>query len=56
MIDREVATRQEVHSVIGRLISAASSPVLAHFIDEVHLTDEEIRQLDEKRRVNRGQS
>jgi BlaI family transcriptional regulator, penicillinase repressor len=59
-IDRDVATRQEVQSVIGRLISEASSPVIAHFIDEVDLTDDEIRQLkrklDDKRRSNQGKS
>lgn len=59
-IDRDAATRQEVQSVIGRLISAASKPLLSHFIDEVDLTDEEIRQLkkqlDEKRRANKGES
>ncbi len=55
-IDRDAATRQEVQSVLARLISEASSPVLAHFIDEVELTDDEIRQLkrqlDDKRRAN----
>lgn len=58
-IDRDLATRREVQSVIGRLMSAASSPLLAHFIDEVELTDDEIRQLkrmlDAKRRSNRAQ-
>jgi BlaI family transcriptional regulator, penicillinase repressor len=56
-VDREKATRQEVRSVFQRLISEASSPVLAQFIDEAELTDAEIRQLkrqlDEKRK---GQS
>lgn len=57
-IDRDAATRQEVQSVMGRLVGAASSPILAHFIDEVELTDDEIRQLkrqlDEKRRSNQS--
>lgn len=57
-VDREVATRDEVKGVIGRLMGEAFSPVLAHFIDEAELSDVEIaelkRQLDEKRRRQRG--
>jgi BlaI family penicillinase repressor len=53
-VDRRHMTRQEVRSVFGRLISEAVSPVLAQFIEEAELTDEEIkqlkRQLDQKRR------
>jgi BlaI family transcriptional regulator, penicillinase repressor len=53
-VNRQDATRQEVRSVLQRLISEACSPVLAHFIDEAELTDDEIRQLkkllDEKRK------
>jgi BlaI family penicillinase repressor len=53
-VDRQEATRLEVRSVFQRLISEASSPVLAQFIDEADLSDEEIRQLkrrlDEKRK------
>lgn len=53
-VDRQQMTRQEVRSVFQRLMSEAFSPVLAHFIDEADLTDEEIKQLkrrlDEKRK------
>jgi BlaI family penicillinase repressor len=53
-VDREQATRQEVRSVFERLASEAFSPVLAQFIDEAELSQEEIRQLkrrlDEKRK------
>jgi len=53
-VDREHATRQEVRSVLQRLISEAFSPVLAQFIDEADLSDAEIRELkrrlDEKRK------
>jgi BlaI family penicillinase repressor len=53
-VDREQVTRQEVRSVLQRLISEAFSPVLAQFIDEANLSDAEIRELkrrlDEKRR------
>jgi BlaI family penicillinase repressor len=59
-IDRDAATRQEVQSVIGRLIGAASRPILSHFIEESDLTVDEIRQLkrqlDEKRRTKKGKS
>ncbi len=52
-VTRQKMTRQEVRSVFRRLISEASSPVLAQFIEEADLTDEEIKQLkrllDEKR-------
>ena len=57
-VDRDAATRHEVRGVFGRLISEAFSPVLAHFIEEADLTDDEIkdlkRQLDEKRRRQTG--
>jgi BlaI family penicillinase repressor len=57
-VDRDVASRQEVRGVIGRVMGEAFSQVLAHFIDEVELTDVEIddlkRQLDSKRRRKRG--
>jgi BlaI family penicillinase repressor len=53
-VDRTAATRQEVRSVFERLMSEASSPVLAHFIEEAELSDAEIRQLkrqlDDKRK------
>ena len=53
-VAREELTRHEVQSVFDRVVGAAVSPVLAHFIDEANLSDEEIqklkRLLDEKRK------
>jgi len=53
-VPREEMTRQEVRSVFDRVVGAAVSPVLAHFIDEAELSDDDIRELrrllDEKRR------
>ena len=53
-VAREELTRQEVQNVFERVVGAAVSPVLAHFIDEANLSDEEIRKLqqllDEKRK------
>jgi BlaI family penicillinase repressor len=53
-VPREEMTRQEVRSVFDRVVGAAVSPVLAHFIDEAELSDDDIRQLqkllDEKRK------
>jgi BlaI family penicillinase repressor len=52
-VDRQRMTRQEVRSIFQRLISEASAPVLAQFIEEAELSDDEIRalkrQLDQKR-------
>src|SRR5262245_1699672 len=57
---REDVTRQEVRSVFERVVGAAVSPVLAHFIDEAELSDDEIRELqkllDAKRSKRRGKS
>jgi BlaI family penicillinase repressor len=57
-VRREEMTRQEVRSVFERVVGTAISPVLAHFIDEAELTDEDIRKLqkllDEKRRKRPG--
>ncbi len=54
VVDREVMTRQEVRGILNRLISHQSSPVLAQFIEEANLTDQEIRELkkvlDKKRK------
>ncbi|TWU42454.1 BlaI/MecI/CopY family transcriptional regulator [Novipirellula artificiosorum] len=59
-IARDAATRQEVRGVMDRLVTEASSPLIAHFIEEADLSDDEIRklkrQLDQKRRDKRGQS
>lgn len=57
-VPREEMTRQEVQSVFDRVVGAAVSPVLAHFIDEAELSDEDIRQLqrvlNEKRKKRLG--
>jgi BlaI family penicillinase repressor len=54
IVERDKLTRQEVRTVFQRLMSEAFSPVLAQFIDEADLSDEEIKQLkrrlDEKRK------
>lgn len=54
IVERDKLTRQEVRTVFQRLMSEAFSPVLAQFIDEADLTDDEIKQLkqrlDEKRK------
>jgi BlaI family penicillinase repressor len=59
-VPREEMTRQEVRSVIERVVGAAVSPVLAHFIEEAELTEEDIRKLhkllNEKRRQRPGGS
>jgi len=44
-VERETMTRQEVRGILQRLISHQSSPVLAQFIEEADLTDQEIREL-----------
>ncbi len=53
-VAREQMARHEVRGVFQRVMGAALSPVLANFIEEADLTDEEIRQLkqvlDDKRR------
>ena len=55
---REELTRQEVQNVFERVVGAAVSPVLAHFIDEASLSDEEIQKLqqllDDKRKKRPG--
>jgi BlaI family transcriptional regulator, penicillinase repressor len=57
-VPREEMTRHEVRSVFDRVVGAAMSPVLAHFIDEAELSDEEIRNLkkllDEKHKKQAG--
>jgi BlaI family penicillinase repressor len=55
---RDSVTREEVRTVLKRLISEAFSPVLAQFIEEAELSDAEIRELkhrlDEKRQRRSG--
>ena len=53
-VDRDRVTREEVRTLFDRIMSQALSPVLAHFIEEADLSDEEIgelkRTLDNKRK------
>jgi BlaI family penicillinase repressor len=53
-VPRDQMTRQEVRSVFERVVGAAVSPVLAHFIDEADLSADDIRELqrilDEKKK------
>jgi BlaI family penicillinase repressor len=57
---REEMTRQEVRGVFERVVGAAVSPVLAHFIGEADLSDDDIRQLqrllDAKRKKRPGKA
>ena len=54
IVQRDDMTRREVRSIFQRLASEAIQPVLAHFIEEAELSDDEIkelkRQLDAKRK------
>jgi BlaI family penicillinase repressor len=54
-VDRQRMTRQEVRSVLERLISEAVSPVLAQFIEEAELTEAEIKQLKQQLEQKRKQ-
>lgn len=57
IVDRERMTRHEVRGIFQRLADEAFSPVLAQFIDEADLNEDEIkclkRRLDEKRKQSR---
>ena len=46
--DETELSRQEVRSVFERITRGALSPVLAHFIEEAELSDEEIEELRKK--------
>ena len=54
----EEMARQEVRGLFHRIRGLAHSPLLAHFIEEAHMTDADIdelrRLLDEKRRPRRN--
>jgi BlaI family penicillinase repressor len=54
-VARDQMTRQEIRGLVDRVVTSAASPVLAHFIDEASLSDDEIRHLkkllDDKRRA-----
>jgi BlaI family transcriptional regulator, penicillinase repressor len=53
-VPRDQMTRQEIRGLVDRVVSGAAGAVLAHFIEEADLSDDEIRRLkrllDEKRR------
>ena len=49
-VQRDDMTRREVRSIFQRLASEAIKPVLAHFIEEAELSDDEIKDL--KRRLD----
>jgi BlaI family penicillinase repressor len=55
LVRREDMTRREVQTLFQRLAGETIKPVLAHFIDEAELTDDDIRelkrQLDAKRKT-----
>jgi BlaI family penicillinase repressor len=55
-VARDQMTRQEIRGLVDRVVTGAVSPVLAHFIDEADLSNEEIRRLkkllDDKRRAS----
>jgi len=59
-VEREKMTRHEIRGVFSRVMSAALSPVLANFIEEADLSDQEIgklkKLLDAKRRETRAAS
>ena len=48
-------TRQEVQGLVERIRGVAVSPVLAHFISEAPLSDEEIQELRELLETKRAQ-
>ncbi len=58
IVDRGRLTRSEVRSVFERLSSEAASPIVAQFIEEADLSDEDIKRLkrllDQKRRGRRS--
>lgn len=59
-VAREQMTRQEMQGLFSRVMGAALSPVLAHFIDEAELSDDDIaelqKMLDGKRRATASKS
>ncbi len=55
-VAREQMTRKEMSGLFNRVMGAAISPVLAHFIEEADLSDEEIRQLKQQLDAKRGKT
>lgn len=45
-IKRQTATRQELRSVLGRVVSQTLTPLLSAFVDEADLTDDDIAELE----------
>lgn len=55
-VARDQMTRKEMRGVFSRVMGTALSPVLAHFIEEADLSDEEIRQLKRQLDAKRSKS
>lgn len=53
-VEQDQMTREEVRGLFQKVQGLAVSPLLAHFVEEAEMTDDDIRQLqkllDEKRR------
>lgn len=52
-VARDELSRVEIKTVFSRIMSEAFSPVLSHFIEEADLTDEEIKELQNKLKEKR---
>lgn len=55
-VARDQMTRKEMRGLFSRVTGAALSPVLAHFIEEADLSDDEIRQLKRQLDAKRSKS
>jgi len=44
---RDEVTREEVRSFVSRVLDGSLSPVLAHFIEEQKLSDQDLKQLQQ---------
>ncbi len=54
--DELTLTRQEVRSLFNRVARGALSPVLAHFIEQANLSDDEIEHLRQALKDKKSQS
>lgn len=59
VVKQEAMARREVRGVLQRLLQRTVSPILAHFIQEANLTEEDIQALqktldDKKKRTKKG--
>jgi BlaI family transcriptional regulator, penicillinase repressor len=59
VFSREQLTREEMKGFVDRVLDGSMSPVLMHFVEEAHLSDEEIAEiqhlLDKKGKRSRGE-